>query len=328
MMTKTSSIARSIFTLGSAAVMSLLLLGPAAAQSNSFPNKEITYILPYGPGAAGDILARKYTAVLNRVLNTPVVVSNVPGGAGTIGSVEIFGAEPDGYTIGYGHNSPLAIQPHKNADLPFRNIEDFTAIGGIGHQSAIIAVGPDAPWKSFSEFLAAAKADPGVISIAVGQAGNIKEMQLRQFEQAADVEFNIVPFAGGAEAVTAVMGGIVDAVSVATSSVRGQIASGDILPLAIFADSTEKEIDGFEVVHAEDYPGLNYIQDSSGIIGPKGISEDILAILVDAHQKVMADPEFVAALLADGYIIDAASPEVFRKQFLADYANFGDLLGK
>jgi len=327
-MQTTSISRRTAIAFGSALVATLLTLGQASAQSG-YPNRDITFVVPYSPGASGDILSRKYTALLSKILNTTVVVSNVPGGSGTIGTVEIFGAEPDGYTIGYGHNSPLAIAPHKSTGLPYSGIDDFTAISGIGHQATTITVNSDSKWTNFAEFAADAKADPGRISIAVGGAGNVKDMQLQQLQKAAGIEFNIVPFAGGgAEAVVAVMGGIVDAVAVNASSVRGQIESGDLRPLAIIADSTEEKIDGFEVVTAEEYPGMKYLQDSSGIIGPKGLPAEIVTVLENAHQQIMEDPEFKAMLEADSYIVDAANAEGYHEQLLADFANFGEIYGK
>lgn len=319
---------RAALVIGSATVATLLTCIQASAQ-DKYPDRDITFIVPYAPGAAGDILSRKYTALLSEILGVTVVVSNVPGGSGSIGTVEIFGAEPDGYTIGYGHNSPLAIAPHKSAGLPYSGIDDFTSIGGIGHQATTITVKSDAKWQNFAEFVEAAKAAPGEISIAVGGAGNVKDMQLQQFQKASGIEFNIAPFAGGgAEAVVAVMGGIVDAVAVNASSVRGQVESGDLRPLAVIADSTEEKIDGFEVVTAQDYPGMKYLQDSSGIIGPKAMPAEVVAVLEAAHQKLMENPEFAAVLEADSYIVDAANADGYRTQLQADFDNFGEAYGK
>jgi tripartite-type tricarboxylate transporter receptor subunit TctC len=319
---------RTIIALGSAFMVTLLTLGQVSAQSR-YPSKDIKFIVPYSPGAAGDILSRKYTELLGKILNTTVIVSNVPGGSGSIGTVEIFGAQPDGYTIGYGHNSPLAIQPHKSAALPYSGVDDFTPIGGIGHEPTSLSVNSKSKWQTFADFVASAKADPGGISIAVGGAGNVKDMQLQQFQKASGVEFNIVPFAGGgAEAVVAAMGGIVDAVAVSSSSVRGQIQSGDLRPLGVIANSTEDKIDGFEVINAEKYPGMRYLQDSSGVIGPKRIPAEIVAILEAAHQQIMKNPEFLAMLKANSYIIDPADAKQYRQQLLADFANFGKIYGK
>ncbi|WP_188052212.1 Bug family tripartite tricarboxylate transporter substrate binding protein [Aureimonas fodinaquatilis] len=314
--------------LSTAVTLSFILVAPAAAQSG-YPNRDITFVVPYSPGAVGDILARKYTALLGELLKVTVVVNNVPGGSGTIGTVEIFGAEPDGYTIGYGHNSPLAVQPHNNPGLPYTNAEEFTTIGGVGHQSGTVSVNGASQWKTFSEFVESAKADPGGISIAVGGAGNVKDLQLQQFQQAAGVEFNIVPFAGGgAEAVVAVMGQIVDGVSVASTSVRGQIQSGDLRPLAMFVDLEADEVDGFEVITHREYPGMLYLQDSSGVIGPKGIPEDVVAVLEAAHLEIMSNPEFIAKLEADGYVVDPTNSKEYLAQLVSDYSNFGQILGK
>ena len=302
--------------------------GEAVAQA-AFPSKEITLIVPYAPGASGDILARQYGELLAKELGVPVVIDNAPGGSGTIGTVKIYGSEPDGHTIGYGHNSPLSIQPHKNAGLPYKNADDFTAIGGIGHQAGTISVNGASDIRTFADFMAAAKARPGEVSVAVGGAGNVKDLQLQQVEKAADIDLNIVPFSGGgAEAVMAVMGRIVDAVSVNSSSVAGQIASGDIRPIAIFANTDKEAISGFEVINDKDVPGLKFLQDSSGIIAPKGVPQDVAAILEAAHQKIMQDPAFIAVLEEDGNVIDAANAAQYRDQLLADYANFGELLAQ
>ena len=98
---------------------------------------EFSPFLEYEPGEA------------SRWLGATVVVQNVPGGSGTIGTVRILTAQPDGYTIGYGHNSPLAIQPHKNPDLPYKGVEDFTTIGGIGYQSGTVSVNSASEWQTF-----------------------------------------------------------------------------------------------------------------------------------------------------------------------------------
>jgi len=321
---------RRLTSVGILAAVSLLLASYSdEAAAASFPEDDITIIVPYAPGASADLLARDYAELLGEKLGVTVVVQNVPGGSGTIGTVRIFTAEPDGYTLGYGHNSPLAIQPHNNSDLPYKSVEDFTTIGGIGHQSGTVSVNSASEWQTFADLVAAAKAAPGEIAIAVGAAGNVKDMQLQQFERAAGVEFNITPFSGGgAEAVVAVLGQHVDAVSVNASSVAGQIASGDIRPLAIFADSDEEEIKGFEVINGDDYPGLTFLQDSAGLIAPAGLPDDVLAALEEAHQAIMQNPDFLATLEAGDYLIDPASSAEYREQLMADYENFGAVLAK
>lgn len=316
---------RGLAALAAAAAVLSTQAGTAVAQS--YPSGDITLIVPYAPGASGDLVSRRYAALLGEVLGVTVVVDNASGGSGTIGTVKLFGSPADGYTLGYGHNSPLAVQPHRTAGLPYASVEDFTTIGGIGSQSGTLSVNGASEWQTFADFVAAAEASPGTLSVAVGGAGNVKDLQLQQFQKAAGVEFNIVPFSGGgAEAVVAVMGQIVDAVSVNASSVAGQVASGDLRPLAIFADSDADEIDGFEVVSAEDYPGMLYLQDSSGIIAPKGVPADIVAVLEAAHQTVMQDSEFIAQLESDSFIVKPANAAEYREQLLTDHANFGEVL--
>ena len=322
---------RTVTAAGFLALTSILWSQQAveALAQSAFPSKEITLIVPYAPGGSGDILARQYGDLLGKELGVSVVIENAPGGSGTIGTVKIFGSEPDGHTIGYGHNSPLSIQPHKNAGLPYKNAEDFTTIGGIGHQAGTVSVNGASEIETFADFVAAAQARPGELSVAVGGAGNVKDLQLQQVEKAAGIDLNIVPFAGGgAEAVMAVMGQIVDAVSVNSSSVAGQVASGDIRPIAIFANSDKEEIAGFEVINDKDLPGLKFLQDSSGIIAPKGLPDDVLSVLEAAHQKIMSDPAYIAILEDDGNVVDAADSAEYRAQLMDDYANFGELVAQ
>ncbi|MBM9593162.1 Bug family tripartite tricarboxylate transporter substrate binding protein [Roseitranquillus sediminis] len=314
-------------TCAAAALIACSLPQDAVAQD--YPEDDIIFIVPYNPGGSSDILAREYTQLLSEKLGVNVVVQNVSGGSGTIGTVELFGAEPDGYTIGYGHNSPLAIQPHRNADLPYSGIDDFTPIGGIGAQAGTVSVNSASDYQTFADLVAAAEAAPETISIAVGSAGNVKDMQLQQVEKAAGVEFNIVPSSGGgSEAVASVLGRIVDAVSVNASSVAGQIASGDLRPIAIFAKSPRDEVAGFEVINSDDYPGLVILQDTSGIIAPAGLPDEVLTVLSDAHQEIMQDEGFLESLEESVYIIDPADPETYKAQLMEDYENFGAILGQ
>jgi tripartite-type tricarboxylate transporter receptor subunit TctC len=320
---------RGILTAQCLAIGMLVALSTPSTAQQKFPQDDITLIVPYAPGASGDILGRAYATALGEELGVTVVVQNAPGGAGSIGTVQIFTADPDGYTLGYGHNSPIAIQPHRNPDLPYKTIDDFTTIGGFGHEAGTLTVKSDAEWKTFADFVAAAKAAPGKISVAVGGAGNVKDMQLQQFEKAAGVDFNITPFSGGgAEAVVAVLGGHVNAVSVNGSSVAGQIQSGDLRPLAIFANSEQAEIAGFAVVNGDDYPGMQILQDSTGIIAPAGLPAEVLSVLEAAHQAVMKKESFTGPLVAGGYIVEAANSAEYKAQLKKDFENFGAVLAK
>lgn len=319
---------RKRFIAISAALSAVLAIAACSGEENpsDYPNDAITMIVPYDPGASSDLLSRDYARMLGDELGVEVVVENVSGGSGTVGTSEVVNADPDGYTIGYGHNSPLAIQIHHNADLPYSSTDDYTPIGGIGHQPATLSVAADAPWQTFEEFVNAARRSPGEISIGVGSARNVKDLQLQQFQQAAGVEFNIAPFSGGgSEAVTAVLGGQADAVAVNGTSVAGQIEAGKLRPLAVFTNGAYEALDA-EVISGKNYDGLTVLQDSSGIIAPAGLPEEVRATLEEAHQAVVNSDKFRALLNEGGYVIDVTSSEEYKQQ-LADQAEaFGEIL--
>lgn len=314
------------FTVASAGLLLAITGCGGEGDDAAYPNEDITFIVPYDPGGSGDILAREWAGLMEDELGVNVTIQNNGGGAGTIGTSEILDAEPDGYTIGYGHNSPLAVQIHVNDDLPYSGPEDYTPIALIGAQPVSLSVSSDSPWETFEDFVAAAEENPGEHTIAVGAAGNVKDLQMRSVQEAAEVEFNITPFSGGgAEAVTAVMGGQVDSVAVNPPSVAGFVESDDLRPLAVFTDGN---FDGFnvEVYDEDDYPGMSILQDVSGIIGPAGLPEERVTVLQEAHEAVMQDQAMQEMLAEDGYVVSGVTAEDFKQRMESDTEAFRDAL--
>jgi len=313
-----------------AAIMVLgvsLVLGACgtAGGAGSYPTKPVTMIVPYSAGGSGDPVARQYARQLGRELGTSVVVENREGGSGTIGTNAVVTAPPDGYTIGYGHSSPLALQVLRNQDLSYSSPADYECIGGFGDEPTTIAVKADAPWRDFTSFVDAMRAEPGTRTISVGGAGNVKDLQLQEFSRAAGVQFSTVPFSGGgSEAITAVLGGRMDSVAVNPAGLAGLVQSGELRLLVVFTDGDYTFLPS-ESIGDSGYD-VRLLPDRSGIIAPKGLPPEVRDRLRAAHQAIVDSDEFKDFLGDNGYVYAPTNAEDFASKISADTTAFAELV--
>lgn len=309
------SIGRRAFSVGLLAVSALAggLSLPAAAQT--FPTKPITLIVPFPPGGSGDALARTLGLAASADLGQPIVIMHKPGGGAVTGTASLTQNTPaDGYTLALMHNS--VIRHPLLQKVSWNPVTDFTYVIGLVNLSTIVTVRAEAPWKTIQELLADAKARPGVLSYGNVGAASANRIAGEQLARAAGGQFNMVPFKGGAEALTAVMGGHLD---VYGDPGVGPIAlSGKIRVLATLTETrlkrfpdapTAKEL-GYDVV----------VRSPFGLVGPKGMDPAVVDRLHKAFVKATSDPAYRKVL--DDYDLQPAlmSPEEYRKYASEQFA--------
>ncbi|GAB3458199.1 tripartite tricarboxylate transporter substrate binding protein [Actinophytocola sediminis] len=296
-----------------------------AGGSGDYPAKPVKLIVPYSAGGSGDPVARQYARQLGKELDTSIVVENREGGSGTIGTNAVVTAPADGYTIGYGHSSPLALQVHRNKDLSYSSTEDYQSIGGFGDEPTAVAVKADAPWADFAAFVDAMRDEPGKRTIAVGGAGNVKDLQLQEFARVSGAEFTTVPFSGGgSEAITAVLGGRADAVAVNPAGLAGLVQSEDLRLLVVFTDEDYTFLPSESIVDAGF--DVRLLPDRSGIIAPKGLPAKARDTLLAAHRAVVDSDEFQEFLDQNGYVYVPTDAEEFAGKLKADTDAFAELV--
>lgn len=312
-----------ITVFGASLVLSACGAGGGAA--GAYPTKPVKMIVPYSAGGSGDPVARQYARQLGKELGTSVVVENREGGSGTIGTNAVITAPADGYTIGYGHSSPLALQVHRNQDLSYSSTDDYECIGGFGDEPTAVAVKEDAPWPDFESFVTAMRAEPGKRTISVGGAGNVKDLQLQEFSRVAKAQFTTVPFSGGgSEAITAVLGGRVDAVAVNPAGLAGLVKSGDLRLLVVFSDEEYTFLPS-EAISDAGYD-VRLLPDRSGVIAPKGLPAEARDGLVEAHKAVIESDEFKDFLDQNGYVYAPTNAEEFASKIRDDTKAFAELV--
>lgn len=286
--------------------IALLATTPAFAE---FPEKPIEIIVGYSAGGGTDVMARTVGTFLEAALGegASVVVKNQPGAGGQIGFTSVATAKPDGYTLGtFNLPAALALTYDRNADY---DVDSFTYLANFVDDPNTIVVGAESEFTSLEDFLAAAKAEPGAMTIGLSSLGGNDHFAAIMMEQASGAEFTLVPFKGAALARTALMGGHVAAGTMALSQTT---AFGDeIRVLAVLAE--ERSSFAPDVPTAKE---LGYDVEMSslrGIVGPAGMDPDLADRLRQALSAVNDNPEFQTMMAEQGNPMSYLSGEDFAK---------------
>jgi tripartite-type tricarboxylate transporter receptor subunit TctC len=293
--------------------------------AQDYPNRDITFIIPWNPGGSSDPIARQFATQLAKVLSGKVSVNveNKPGGSGSIGVGAILRAKPDGYTIGLGPVNTLVYQPLVNSSLSWKTPDDYQPITKLADVPYVLAVRAEAPWKTFAEFMADVRKNPGKIRAAVSGMRTGPDMVMQLLNKVAGVKVTTAPFTGGAgEALIALLGGRVEAYASTGISIVGQVQAGKVRVLAVFQkDKYELFPNATPVVDAT-------ISSVDYAIAPTGIPKDVLAKLIDASLRAVRSEGFNQFAKANGYgpDPDPKGPEAVRAELLPQTKLYSDLI--
>jgi tripartite-type tricarboxylate transporter receptor subunit TctC len=275
---------------GISALLATALLAATAAFGQAFPSKPVTLIVPWPAGGSTDIYFRRLGEITQKHLGQNLVIENRPGGSGNNGPTTMAKtAQPDGYTI-----SQLTISafraPHMQK-VDWNPVTDFTYIIGLAGYTFGVVVKADSPFKSFSDVLAYAKANPGKLSYATPGTGTSLHLAMEEVAAKAGVEFLHIPFKGYADGAIALMGGHV-MMQVDSTGWAKQVDAGAQRLLATLGDKrtrwgapTVKEL------------GVDTVSNSPfGLVGPKGMSPQVVKVLHDAFKRSLDDPDYLKLL--------------------------------
>ena len=196
-----------------AVMLALSIHGVAAA--DDFPIRPVRIIVPFGAGGSNDITTRALAKAAEKHLGRPIYIENVTGGGGLVGANSIVAAPPAGYTIGTIVPSMLIAPYLKKATYDAR--KDFSYIIGVMGFAYGVVVRKDAPWKTFEEFLADARANPGKISYGTPGVGTFQQLTMERIAKQKGITWVSVPFRGDPDAINSLLGGNIDAVATTTS---------------------------------------------------------------------------------------------------------------
>lgn len=301
----------------------LVALPPLAAPAADFPTKPIQLIVPYAAGGSTDVVARGLAKVAPKHLPQGLVVVNQPGGAGIPGRIAVVKAPADGYTLlfGYGSGEDL-VTPHTRK-IPYDQFKDLVPVSQVTVVSIILVVPASHPAKTLKEWVAWAKAQNRPINGAVSTRGASVDITMQSFLKVAGINGVTIPFRGGAEAVTALLGGNTDFSGQVYSEALPHVKAGRLKVLGVGTrerDPVIPEIPTFieEGVNVWTFGAIR------GIGAPKGTPEAVIATLEGAVKKITEDPEFHQVMK------DIVHPVLYRERqgFMKNMQDGFEMYGK
>ena len=285
------------------------------ASASSYPSKTITVICPWAAGGGTDRISRYIADQLQKELGKPGVVVNRTGGSGAVGHSAGALAKPDGHTITMITFELSTMHWMGISDLTW---EDYEPVLQMNADAAAIIVKADAPWKDLNEFLAAAKANPGKLTMSGTSTGGAWDLARAGFQLEAGIPVEAIrwiPTKGAAPSIVELLGGHIDAVCCSVPEAIAQIEAGQLRTLAVMSEE-----------RLPDYPDMPTVKESGidwvavgwrGLAVPKGTPEPILTTIREACERIVTSDEYNAFMKKNGFATEIRSGEAFS-QFLAE----------
>jgi tripartite-type tricarboxylate transporter receptor subunit TctC len=298
-----------------------LLAAPSIARANQYPNRPVTMLLGLAPGGSGDATMRFVAREASKELGVPVVVENRPGGAQTIATARAARSAPDGYTLVQTTNTPLGTVPHFQS-VPYDVEKDFTFVAQystILHPNYVLS---NSRWQNWAELVTWAKANPGELRWAAATPLSGAHLCNAAAFQHLGIDAIFVPFNGGAEAVTALLGGHIDlAVS---SDYAPLLADGRV---RLLSEIGATRAPGMEAIPA--FGELGYPLDMRigfGIAGPAGLPPEVTEVWARVLRKIDGMPEWREVMTRLMALPSLVVGNEFRDQMLGSYRRLGQVL--
>ena len=288
-----------------------VIISPLALAA--YPDKPIKVIVPFAPGGGTDLVARTLGITMAEDLRQPIVIENKPGGSTVVGTDALAKSAPDGYTLVVA-TLAHAVNPSLKAKLPYSQDKDFAPVILVGVSPNVVVVSANSPYKTFSEFLAAAKANPGKLSYASQGGGTSAHLAGELFNSLTNTKLTHVPYKGAGPALTDVIGGQVDVMFATASAVGSLVDGGKLRALAVTtpARSPSPQLSMLPTVAESGVPGYS-AGSWYGYFAPAGTPPDVINKLNAAIKKGVQSPVFKSRVESEGLVIRAGSPEEFGK---------------
>ena len=301
----------------------VVLVMPVCGAAAGYPNKPIDLVVPWAAGGTSDLTARGLAKALEPILGQPVVVTNVVGAAGAVGHNKVKGSAPDGYTILF--SSVSFLSGHYLGQFPF-TWQEFDPLAMLTDEAVVVVVNGSSPIKSMKELLAEMKAKSGQLSWAYAGTGNSTHLVAEGVRMAVGSEFRGVPYDGGSQTRTAILGGHVDVASMTGGEAWAQAQAGK---LRILASSLPKSSGALPNVPALKEQGVNFqFTLWKNLYLPKKTPDAVKDTLNTAIAKAMRNPEFVKLMDGIRSDVDYMDHQELAKTLVEEDKFIKDLLTK
>jgi len=319
---------RRLWVRTSLAALAALALGlgfSAQAQAPAYPSKPIRLVVPFTPGGVTDTSGRLIAEQLGKRLGQQVIVDNKPGASGNIGTQLVASAEPDGYTLLLGFDGTMVINPHVFPKVGFDTLKDFAPIGKIGDAVLILVAHPNFPAKSLKDVIALSKSQAGGLSYGTSGTGGTPHIAGELLKQRTGANLVHVPYKGGGQAMTDVLGGNIPLVYTAIAGAIPHVKSGKLHPVAV---SSAKRASSLPDVATFIENGVSDFEANSwvALLAPAKTPKAIVDKLTTELNAVLNDPEVREKLNGMGITATPGSADKFGEEMKRDLARYGQVV--
>lgn len=279
------------------AVVTAAIMAPSADAQDKWPSRRVTLVVPFLAGTVTDAMGRLIGDQLKDVFGQPFVIENRGGAGGILGAGVVWKAAPDGYTLLMGGNTTHSASKALYKNVPYDPIKDFTPIARIGRYPSVLATNPQQPFKTVQEFVAYARANPGKLTCGHGNATG--HITCETVKRKLDLDIVRLPYSSNPPALTDLIGNNIQLMVPDFLGGIPQIEAGKIVPLAAVMRERSPLLPGTPTFHETVIKDFE-VAPWTSLIGPAGLSADIVKQLSDATGKILRDPEVVKKINAMG----------------------------
>ncbi len=309
-------------TLVAATVAAVALALPAGAQT--FPDRPIKIIVPFGPGGFTDVAARILQKELAPAIGQSVIIENKPGAGSTIGTAEVSKAKPDGYTLVM-ISTAHVISPHLYKQMPYDALRDFSPVMKLAEGPYVLVVHPSLGVKSVAELLALAKSQPGKIDYASSGNGSAQHLVGSLFTTMSGANLSHVPYKGSSQAMNDLIGGQVKVSFVGVPNALPNLASGKLKALAVSTVKRYAEMPDVPTIDEAGVPGY----DATiwlGLLAPPGTPREIVQKLNADITRILSTPEARKLMASAGVDVATSTPEEFGRLLATEMDRWGKVV--
>jgi len=290
------------------------------------PNHALKIVVPFAPGGQPDVVARSLAEPLSKALGQPVIVENRPGAGGNIAAEAVARSAPDGYTLLMGTNGPLAVSPALYRNLSYDPLKDLVPVTLVGTSPNLIAVNPALGVESLGEFVALARARPGKLNFSSVGKGSISQLSMELLNSMAHINTVHIPYNGGAPAVTALIAGDVQALSLNPTALIPQVEAGKVRVVAQTSARRSPLVANVPTVAESGYPGFE-ASVWMAVMAPAATPIDAIRRLNAELVRIIRDPALRKSLW-DRQWIDpvGSSPEEVTAVIRAESAKWARIV--
>ena len=305
-----------------------ILLAASASFAQDYPSKPVTMIVPFPPGGVADIVGRPLAAEMQKVLKQPIVVVNRTGAGGAVGMAAVAKGPADGYTIlmGLSSVSVFPVADRINGKTPSYELSELAPIALVTADPTVLVVRADSKYRTLADFVAAAKASPGKINYSSAGVYSTLHVAMEIFADAAGIKLFHVPYQGGGPAVTALLGGQVEALASGPAAAIGQIKGGKMRALASWSTERLKLLPDIPTFKELGYDAEFYIW--SGVFAPAATPAAVQQRLRAAVKEAANSAEFRAAMEKVSTPVSYLDAPEFKQYWDRDAARLTKVLEK